>query len=227
MESLPKEIFDLIIKNLNSGYLFLLSLTSNKFRKLSHHVLTVKDVEVFCENGDAKLLSLVKDTFGWKFVSRSYTGSAARGGHLKIIKWLFGNGCKLSIDTGYYAIKGGHLSIVKWLFNNECKFTWDEKYGYPWNICTCAFAAKAGHLSILKWLREHGCPWDEVTCAWAAEDGHLHILKWARENGCPWDARTCFRAAMNNHFKILKWARENGCPWDRETARGGHLEVLQ
>ena len=176
--------------------------------------------------------------------------SAAKFGHLEIVKWARENGCPweearctggeagagLSVPgprinylekinrikyTCAWAARRGHLEVLKWVRENGCP--WDEK--------TCSWAAKGGHLATLKWARENGCPWDEETCANLAEGGHLETLKWAHENDCPWDDRTCANLAGGGHLEMLLWARENDCPWSEWTcacaAWGGHFEILK
>jgi hypothetical protein len=120
---------------------------------------------------------------------------AARGGHLKVLRWARENGCPWDHLTCAYAAGRGHLEILQWARGNGCS----------WNEWTCGFAASNGHLEVLKWLRREKdpCPWNEWTCAHAAKGGHLKVLRWARENGCPWDEHKCIAVAKND--EIRKW----------------------
>ena len=156
--------------------------------------------------------------------------AAAEGGHLDILKWLRGKGCRWNREIVAIAARNGHIDCLKWAHENGgqwyryyiCAFAaeggsldalqWARENGCPWDNNTCSNAAKNGHIDCLKWARDNGCPWDEDTCRYAAENGHLECLKWARENGCPWDENTCRFAAANGHQDCLDWARENGCP---------------
>ena len=148
--------------------------------------------------------------------------SAARQGHLEVLKWLRSEGCPWNGGTCSLAAANGHLEILKWLRSEGC----------PWDARACTTAAEMGDLEILKWLRSEGCPWTEYACTYAAACGHLEVLKWLRSEGCPWDADACRYAARRGHLEILKWLRSEGCPWDEYevcwvAAEVGHLSVLK
>jgi len=135
--------------------------------------------------------------------------AAAKGGQLRILKWLHEQDCPLDTSTCWGAANGGHLEVLKWL----------REKGYPWDCRTCMEAAKGGHLEVLQWLRKEGCPWDEKTCLGAAEGRHLDMLQWLRKEGCPWDWSTSYSAAQNKHLEVLRWAIENGCAYDQGNIR--------
>ena len=129
--------------------------------------------------------------------------SAAEGGRVDILDWLFVNGCPLtSTDSEREccsaAALGGHMAALSWLHGNH--FAWDAR--------TCAHAASGGHMRLLKWARRHGCPWNADVCAYAARVGHLPMLKWARKKGCPWDERVCRYAKSEGHLEVVRWAEE-------------------
>jgi len=130
--------------------------------------------------------------------------AAAKGGQLRILKWLRGRNCPWNSWTCKGAARNGHLEVLKWARENGCD--WDSE--------TCSAAAMNGHLETLKWARENGCEWDSQTCSGAAQYGHLEILQWAIENGYDNEC-VCFWAVEGGHTKILKWAIENGCPYDK------------
>ena len=71
---------------------------------------------------------------------------AARGGHLKMLKWARANGCNWNSCTCRDAASGGHLEVLKWARANGC----------GWNDETCYMAAAKGHFEILKWARYNG-----------------------------------------------------------------------
>ena len=158
------------------------------------------------EGGNLDIVKLVYERVGRTastFFIRETSATAARLGHLEVVKWLsetdaFGGSLCSS------AAEGGQLEILKWLRQSA---RWTPK------ACArvCSGAAGGGHLEALKWARENGCPWDEETCGWAARGGHLETLKWLRQMGCPWDEWACTWAATHGHFETLKWAFENGC----------------
>jgi len=133
--------------------------------------------------------------------------AAAKGGQLRVLKWLRERNCPWDEDTCEGAARNGHFEILQWAREEGC----------PWDFNTCLGAAKGGHLEVLQWLREKRCPWNSLTCMGAAKGGNLEVLQWAREEGCPWDIWTCYAAARKGRLEILKWARANGCPWDSQT----------
>jgi hypothetical protein len=106
-----------------------------------------------------KALRLVEN-FPWD----EYTcRSAAKGGHLEVLKWARENECPWDWRTCAYAAEGGHLEMLKWARANGC----------PWDEYTCVHAALGGHLEVLKWARENGCPWNEGTRRIAASKGYV------------------------------------------------------
>lgn len=133
--------------------------------------------------------------------------SAARDGHLEILKWMVRkkNHLILDGDTWENAASGGHLEVIKWL-----ELT--SRRAPPLERCLCN-AAMGGHLEVLMWVKEQGCSWNTWTCAYVAWGGHLEVLKQLKEQGCPWDKETCNKAANGGHLDTLKWALWEGCPF--------------
>ncbi|CAN0527144.1 unnamed protein product, partial [Scytosiphon promiscuus] len=82
--------------------------------------------------------------------------SAARGGHLAVLKWagLVGSPWA-SIDYPAAAAAGGHLWVLQWLFDMGCTL----------KATTCASAAEGGHVEALRRAKQEGCPWDGAACA--------------------------------------------------------------
>ncbi|WZN64183.1 putative ankyrin repeat protein [Chloropicon roscoffensis] len=179
--------------------------------------------------GSVEVLEYLRER-GYKFHALACAG-AARGGHLKALKFLRGLDppCRWDQETCAQAALGGHLDVLKWARSQDPPC--------PWGEMTCARAAEGGHLEVLKFLRAQDppCPWNEWTCTGAAQGGHLDVLMWARSQNppCPWDSGTCAFAAARGHLDVLKWARSQNppCPWDEQTcahaAYGGHLDVLK
>ena len=144
---------------------------------------------------------------------------AARGGHLKVLKWAWG--AAVASQVCCCAAAGGHLKVLQWA----------REHGCEWDALTCAYAAMDGNLRMLRWAHEHGCPWDVDTCFYAAQEGHLHVLQYARAHGCEWNGWTTAHAARWGHFEVLKWAREHHCPWDDRTCssaiESGNMGILK
>ncbi|KAG5190987.1 hypothetical protein JKP88DRAFT_296870 [Tribonema minus] len=148
---------------------------------------------------------------------------AAEGGHLEVLKWLWELGGLYSEDVSTLAAAGGHLHVIEWLVDTIPGAV-DED--------TCAMAAQFGHLHVLRFAHERGCPWDSRVCRVAAHKGHLDVLRYAREHGCPWVGAEVARcAADGGGLAVLQWAVENGCGWDAtvcEIAAGrGDVEMLE
>jgi hypothetical protein len=151
-------------------------------------------------------------------------GSAAKGGHLEILKYLLHINPRITYWNTVVckeAVVGGFIEVLLWALQN----------GFHCGFDACVAAAARGNLEILKILRDKGCPWEESTCSMAAENGQFELLKWARDQNCPWDERTMLAAAKNGHKEIFDWAILNKCPISPLTcavaAENGHLEILQ
>ncbi len=74
--------------------------------------------------------------------------SAAQGGHLELLKWLYNEGCSWDYMTCAYAAYHGNLEILKYAYSNGCIL------GYV----ICGYAKDGGHKEILEWLLENGYP---------------------------------------------------------------------
>ena len=154
---------------------------------------------------------------------------AARGGHLKALKYLRGLDppCPWDMLTCSSAAWGGNLDVLKWLRSQDPPCPWDEE--------TCAGAARRGHLEVLKWARDQDppCPWDASACSAAALGGHLDVVKFLRQDPpCPWNGRTCSSAAKGGRLEILVWLRNHGCPWSAKDCalkaeKAGHDHVVR
>ena len=83
--------------------------------------------------------------FDW---SQWTISSAAKHGHLHIVKYCTEQKCPRSELACANAAKSGHLDILKYLHEN----------GAPWDFHTCAFARENNHLECLNYAKENGCP---------------------------------------------------------------------
>ena len=82
--------------------------------------------------------------FDW---SQWTISSAAKHGHLHIVKYCTEQKCPRSELACANAAKSGHLDILKYLHEN----------GAPWDFHTCAFARENNHLECLNYAKENGC----------------------------------------------------------------------
>lgn len=168
----------------------------------------------------------------WDLSTRSYVAqSAAKTGHLEIIKYLHVNGGIWNEQHMHdYAAEGGYLYILEWLMENNYSMSWTT-----W----CA-AAKNGHLNILNWLldksTDHGillCPdsWKSWSCAIAAGNGYFEIVRWFVEKGCILENHIFSEAAKCGQIDMLKYLLEKGCPTEYQACENaaayGHFDVLR
>ena len=69
---------------------------------------------------------------------------AARGGYLRMLKWMRENKCPWDSKTCFEAGKAGHLEVLKWIHGQKCE----------WDVFAGRLAAKYGHLHVLEWLKQ-------------------------------------------------------------------------
>jgi len=168
---LPKEMLEMITKELDDVSLFMFSRTNRQFLNISKVPIYIGRRAAYL--GYLNILKWLKDV---KYpLTKKVCAAAAFGGRLEVLKWLRANECQWDGDACACAASEGNLEILQWLHMNGC----------PWNEWSCASAAMFGQLEILQWLRDNECPWDENTCMAAVDKGHLKVFKWAAENGCP------------------------------------------
>jgi len=134
-------------------------------------IISADDFEETIRNGNLedvkRLIGLVSPLI------TKFCTTAARYGHLEILKYLHDNNCPW--DECACAAGSGHFEILEYLHNNSC----------PWDERACALAAANGHFEILKYLHNNNCPWDKWACEYAAGNGHFEILEYLHTNGCP------------------------------------------
>ena len=86
--------------------------------------------------------------------ARGCARSAARSGHLRVLRWAREHHCPWDWLTPTNAAHGGHLAVLQWVRENGC----------PWNSNVCICAANAGQLEVLQWVWANdatGEIWDE------------------------------------------------------------------
>jgi hypothetical protein len=102
--------------------------------------------------------------------------SAARHGHLEVLKWLRENGCPWDWWACKAAAGGGHLEVLEWMgangFSIDGERTW-TKFDEEFNRMM-----RQGNLEVVKWVRANGlCRREEDMCFEAAKFGQLEILQ--------------------------------------------------
>ncbi len=152
----------------------------------------------------------------WSLIARK----AAELGHIHILDWLKGLGCKIRwpvasilgtrgemseikwlltqinedciTDIMIGAVGGGHINIFIWLNLDKGSLTSYLKECFQRKMGhMCKVAAKYGRLEMLKWLREQDYPWDEDVPIGAIKYGHIDTFSWAIDNGCPYNRERC------------------------------------
>jgi len=92
-------------------------------------------------------------------------------------------------------------------------------------------AARGGHMHVLQWLHSNGNLDPKVVCYGAAKGGHLHVLEWSQTAGCPLRGKACTFAAKHGHLDALRWLVSHGCLWKKgacdAAASSGRLDIMQ
>ncbi|MDE2102592.1 MAG: hypothetical protein KGL39_35420 [Patescibacteria group bacterium] len=159
--------------------------------------------------------------------------TAARAGHLHLLKWLYLRGeLSDSSETWENATKAGHLHILRWAEQKAYTFEYDSlastaaEYGQLHIIQWIALkghefndyddiaflAAINGHLRVLEWIwaRVH---FPEYIYAWkgGAFGGKIRILEALKDRKVSPPNDVCECAAKHHHAKTLRWLKVNGC----------------
>lgn len=168
--------------------------------------------------------------------------NAARGGHLRIVKWCL-RYMAPSEEIAFNAARGGHIHLLKWWF---C----DRRLSAPPSIM--AHAAEKGRGEALEWLLNYRtnlyhekmfksktkayfssdwydpmitvvtetpnfyCPYELTSNLYtaAASHGQSHIISWLREKNCPWDTDMLKDAVENQNISLVNWLLDNYAPFD-------------
>jgi len=86
---------------------------------------------------------------------------------LKVLEYLYENGCPISEEAFKNAVRVGNLDVLKYLM--KCKPEFKCKL-------FCNMAARYGHLEILKYLHHNGCSWDDGDEK--SENDFVGLLAW-------------------------------------------------
>jgi len=179
------------------------------------------------ESGDLEMLQWLHHQKSCPEACSTYTMNAAvRGGHFRLVEWLFENcskGCSTYAARG--AARAGNLPMLHWLHTH---------YSDRFDSGAMDNAASGGHLETVKWLHAHrpeGC--SSYAMNLAARNGHVDVVRWLHDNrteGCT--ARAMDYAAEGGHLELVKWLHANrseGCTAEAacEAARNGHVDVLK
>ncbi len=177
--------------------------------------------------------------------------TAAKHGHLHILKWLAGQGDALDgvDDNGYtllqIAARHGRLEIMKWLAERGADLEQTDRYARNL-VC---LAATRGHLEVIEWLHKKGCDIDHLSSdektplLFAAKHDQLEVVKWLVKNGCDinhsqmWGCTALIYAGDYGHTELAEWLIEQGVDVNHETCdhetpiswaiRSNHSEIVK
>lgn len=178
---------------------------------------------------------------------------AGKSGNLRVIKWLWFNGCCATDTLIGAASISGHLKVIKFFgskfkvlnFSNSIHpaFEGDQLHIVRWiidnNKCNrrdleriTEFAVENGKLDFLEWLKSQ----DKLIlrddlCISAAKNRDIKMLKWLGDNGVVWDESISSYIASYGQLDDLKWMSKNGIPFGPGVCENlafiGHLEGLK
>lgn len=170
-------------------------------------------------------LDIVQYIGGMPYISglTSYqraAATAARKGHLHIIKWLYEQGWMLNVSVAQNAAQSGHLEVLKWL----------HAIGMVFDKNVFAQAAASGNIKQLVWLKEIGCPFDSGVFEMSAVSGFTHIVKWAINNA-PYTDKVFLIACKYNHLHLVKLLISHGYTIPRDAINvaiaRGYVSIAQ
>ncbi len=185
-----------------------------------------------------KLLETFEKDFIGRTAFQGLEETAARRGHLEMLKYLHTNKLKDLHSKNIHmfdcysdgvlraALTGGHINILEECFSNHHKKSDIGLYD------AYSIAASYGHLHIIEWLEEnkhqhdfvflkarrpfqdfHEDLFDTAVIPQAISHGHTHILDWAREKGWIRVSAVCMLSIATQRFGVQIIARYKSIDW--------------
>ncbi|OUS41876.1 hypothetical protein BE221DRAFT_142650 [Ostreococcus tauri] len=127
-----------------------------------------------------------------EYVDASCAYAAAKGGHLRCVKFLCENcGVAVPITSAYAAAAGGHAHVMRYALQNA---EGDGVRADDLKICA-ERACEGGHWRVLEVLRRYAIfRWSETYYVHAARFGQLFMFEWLEKNSPrPFTARALRR----------------------------------
>jgi hypothetical protein len=174
------------------------------------------------------------------------TTGAAQSGNLRLLRWLYGKGYRVSETAERRAARRGHKHILEWIHVNVHKLSnmtqYDAaeagqkhiiKYLIGLGLVDCSVygsAAANGHIKLMRYLNKNGFEARPCAIEAAARHGKKRTILWLRRNGIEWGDKTCKEAA---HYSVgmVKWVLDQGAPWHRDACAtavyAGKCEVVK
>lgn len=254
---LPIEIWELILKYVNSNEEYPLALVCREWASLLRKKRARRNADKWVTSLSCMVTS--KSRVEWGLLNNIFVRSScivtrlvAATPNVELMIWCGEEGFLLDPNAISQAARFGHLKMIQYL----------RIIGSEWDDAICEIVAQNGYLEVLKWCFEQGCPLPNRNTTslieLAADRRHFHVVQWLHSQGfpltaevfasaastgllsllqwlydlkCPWDSRACLYAAKNAHFTCLQWLRLNNCPWDERTcalaAGEGYFGMLQ
>jgi len=186
-----------------------------------------------CRNGHLRLLRWARlphqpnPRFNRVLLNRDCYLSAAKGGHLDVIKFLREERCGYDNKSAYEAARLGHPRCLELLYEIhhidwECENEW-------FSDLVCAFAVISERIDVLtvawklqpavydaEYYRDPFLNFNVQPMQYAAHIGRIDMMKWLLDNGCPWGSHTCQTIMDVGNPAVSKWAAEalNVCRCD-------------
>jgi hypothetical protein len=162
---------------------------------------------------------------GCKLDANTSRSAAVTVDNLRVLQFLYDNGCPWHDDICGIAGEAGDLEQLKWL----------HAHGAVVKNRTASEASRGGAVHVFEWLQQQGVGFSEGSMNCAAMYGRLQLCQWLRAQQCPWSDNATDAAAFTNHCETLRWLLENGCPYSVEgvctgavsSSHGSDLSTLQ
>ena len=117
----------------------------------------------------------------------------ARYGAVATLQWAHAQGIPMAERAYRSAAGGGHLAVLRWLWTLHDADSLDRAEVLLRTSRSMDGAAFSGQLAVLHWLRANISEpeWEELPhmtdlCMQAAGSGKIVVVQWLRANGCPW-----------------------------------------
>jgi|LauGreDrversion4_2_1035121.scaffolds.fasta_scaffold16392_1 hypothetical protein len=136
---------------------------------------------------------------------------AAENGNLKILKFLYDNGCPFDWQSFRAAAINGHLDCLKFLVENGVE-TVD-------NFSTLSVVIDFGHFNCFKYLVDIGMIISDWMIERSFKKGHYHIFKFLLEKGLVFNINNdqfgeyVYSRARMNCLKLLYQSATNKAQW--------------
>lgn len=181
-----------------------------------------------CKLGRLRLVKHIVHHYAWVNLDLGLK-TAAKYGHLKIVKFLHSRDAKTSPLSDFDIVTHGlHGEMLICRYRRMIHY--DETKSYN----ALAHAIIQGHLDVVQYLHTKGatCPYDIQL---AAKNGHLAMVQYLYSQATKLYAQQALQfAAQNGHLEVVRFLHAQGVDIGandnyavRWAAQNGHLEVVR